>query len=187
MIYGGFFMPFLSYGILDSDIYCMEKLTREQIEEKLNELLVLNIPKLNPTELKLIKKKPKPVDPIDELDEEEPEDLYPDVVKDDRNITTPAEIVRIKYQMTECSDCGDLCKNRQVKIKYYPDSIRPHRRDYCLTCERARNPWTGEFNVEKSDMQDLYSAYERESICRARADSKYAAYKKPQQIKSSDK
>jgi hypothetical protein len=179
----GFFVPVLEYGILDTDIYCMEKLTRQQIEEKLNELAYLEIPKLNKSELKVIRRTrvrdPDDIDP-DEADDELVEEVYPDVVQDDANITYPAEIQAIKYQRVQCPDCGQPCRNRKTDIKYYPNSNRPHWREHCLTCDTSRNPWTGEMNIPTEIAREVYAAYERESADNPRENSKYIHFKTKQ-------
>jgi hypothetical protein len=162
----------------------MEKLTRKQIEEKLQELAYLEIPKLNKSELKVIRKKkvvcrdPDDIDPDDELVEE----VYPDVVQDDANITYPAEIQAIKYQRVPCSDCGQPCRNRKTELKYYTNSIKPHWREHCLACNTSRNPWTGEMNIPSEIAREVYSAYERESPDNPRENSRFAHFK----IKSSE-
>jgi len=179
LIYVGIFLPFLEYELLEPDIYNMEKLTPEQIKQKINELVYLEIPKLNKTELKLLRKTrykdPDDIDP-DDPDEEIIEEIYPEVIQDDANITYPGEIKGINYQRVPCSDCGQPCRNRKTEIKYYPNSPKPHWREHCRTCDTSRNPWTGEMNIPGQIAHDVYTAYERESPNSTRT-SKYQHFK----------
>jgi hypothetical protein len=186
-LYKGIFLPFLKDGILGSDIYCMEKLTRQQIEEKLQELAYLEIPKLNKSELKLIRKtRVRDPDDIDSDEDELVQEVYPDVVRDDANITHPLELQTIKFARVTCSDCGEPCRNRRTEAKYYPNSTRPHWREHCLTCQTSRNPWTGEMNIPTAISREVYAAYERESST-PHENSKFSHFKIKQQKDNNNK
>lgn len=170
------------------------KLTREEIQERINELAEFKPRQISVSELKRIGCSPEhygasPAEdrtaPEDPEDEDEPAyDTYEFrsiILKDRVNITQPPELSAINYAEVECEDCGNLCKNRQVEIKVCAKSQRPHKRTFCKTCQQGKNPWTGEFNLSKEIYSKAWAAWERENPDgKTHADSTFAAYKQKQ-------
>ena len=172
-----------------------KKLTREEIQEKLNALVELRSRPISVSELKRIGCDPKHYggsgsdsEPTESEEDEDADASNYDsyefrnvILKDRINITQAPDLSTVRYAEVECEDCGCMCKNRQVEIKVYPRSPRPHKRTFCKTCQKGKNPWTGEFVLEKDVYMRAWSAWEHESPDpeRRHEDTVWSDFKKP--------
>ena len=65
------------------------------------------------------------------------------------NPSVQPEILAVKIQAKDCEDCGQHCPNGRKTQKKLHDSGSKHWREWCLECQRYRDPLTGEFTVRK--------------------------------------
>lgn len=82
------------------------------------------------------------------------------------NQTFPPMLLRVKVQPTTCDDCGDICPNgRQKEKKLYETGQGKARtwRERCLTCERAKNPFTGKFDLTPTEASRAWTNFLRET------------------------
>jgi hypothetical protein len=124
-----------------------------EFKRRLSEVADWEIPK-NPRDTSLNQKK-KRVKKQDEDDIiEEP------VFADDNNPTIPPLLKKVRVAMTTCEDCGEQCpKGRRTTIKLYERGDKKYWREDCNTCSRAKNPYTGEFDVKGVAANQLWYSY----------------------------
>lgn len=67
----------------------------------------------------------------------------------------PPRLVEVLYDPQPCDDCGTEVQNRILHIKRC-ESPYPHTRQYCKTCEKYRNPLTGEFDCDVVELNRIY-------------------------------
>jgi len=126
-------------------------LTKEQLNLKLSEVAEFRMPKLTPSEIKISKQrargKGRPTK--ESLYQEEHEEVFLDMFQGINPTHTP-ELVKLHIKPVDCEDCGRHCENgRRQEIKFYkkaPNHIA-HWRHRCLTCNRYRDPNTGEYTL----------------------------------------
>jgi len=126
-------------------------LTKEQLNLKLSEVAEFRMPKLTPSDIKISKQKARGKGrPTKEyLYQEEHEQVFLDLFEGINPTHTP-ELVKVKIQAIDCEDCGAHCPNgRQMELKFYskaPNHV-PHWRQRCKTCNKYKDPNTGEFTL----------------------------------------
>jgi len=135
-------------------------LTKEQLHLKLSEVAEFRMPKLSPSEIKISKQKARGKGrPTKEyLYQEEHEQVFLDLFEGINPTHTP-ELVKVKIQAIDCEDCGAHCPNgRRTEIKFYkavPNHVA-HRRDRCLTCNKYKDPNTGEYTLSQGPACQVY-------------------------------
>jgi hypothetical protein len=78
------------------------------------------------------------------------------------NPTYPPQLVKVKVQACECSDCGRYCsEGRQVDKKIYVANNIRHWREYCKTCAMTRNPYTKKFDLRGGAASMTWNNYLR--------------------------
>jgi hypothetical protein len=128
-------------------------LTKEQLHLKLSEVAEFRMPKLTPSEIKISKQKArgKGRPSLEEQYQDEHEEVFLDLFQGINPTHTP-ELVKVHIKAIDCEDCGAHCPiGRQTEIKFYkavPNHIA-HRRDRCLTCNKYRDPNTGEYTLSQ--------------------------------------
>lgn len=110
------------------------------------------------------KKKPKKVQvqkPVDsDQDIEDLEEQEEFVHSDEPNDTYPPKILDLKCQGTVCDDCGRYCENgRKKEKKLYELNNKRHWREKCITCNKARNPYTGYFDLSTGQSGIVWNGY----------------------------
>ncbi len=135
-------------------------LTKEQLHLKLSEVAEFRMPKLSASEIKISKQKArgKGRPTKEEQYQEEHEEVFLDLFQG-INPTHAPELVKLHIKPIDCEDCGAHCENgRQMEIKFYkavPNHIA-HRRDRCLTCNKYKDPNTGEFTLPQGPACQVY-------------------------------
>lgn len=134
----------------------------EQFKTKLSEVAVWKLPD-TPREASLNAKRKRGRPSKEELYQEEHEEQFLDLF-DGSNPTYAPMIVKLKIAAVECNDCGLLCENGCHKEKkFYNTSNKPHWRERCLTCNKAKNPYTGEFNLTIAQASMIWNNFLRDT------------------------
>ena len=95
------------------------------------------------------------------------------------NTTVSPQIVNLFPITKPCEDCGSLVTNRTVTYRRCgTDTDRPYWKIKCTECRMHKNPWTGEFNIERDMVGRVFQAYSTEEPDKKnRADSILLALK----------
>jgi hypothetical protein len=143
-------------------------MNQNEFKRRLSEFAVWEIPKIpnqkgrpaDPNALNKRKTKYVPADPI--IDEDEDESIEEPVDENKTNPTLGPRIKAIKVRPTTCDDCGKRCtKGRQTEAKVCENNNQRHWRETCLTCNKARNPYTNKFDVPAGAVSLVWHAYVR--------------------------
>lgn len=133
-----------------------------EFKSKLSEVAVWKIPD-TPRETSLNAKKKRGRPSKEELYQEEHEEVFLELFNGE-NPTYAPMIVKLKIAAVECNDCGRLCENGCHKEKkLYDTANKPHWRERCLTCNKARNPYTGAFDLTIAQASVVWNSYLRDS------------------------
>lgn len=144
---------------------------QNEFKRRLSELAIWEIPKVtdqkgrptDPYALNKRKTKYVPADPI--IDEDENEESIEAAEPIEENKTNPTlgpRVKAVKVRPTICDDCGKRCtKGRQTEAKVCENNNQRHWRETCLTCNKARNPYTGKFDVPTAAVSLVWHAYVR--------------------------
>ena len=135
-------------------------MTKDEIRQKLAEVAEFKMPKLTKSDIKVSKQrsrgKGRPSN--EELYQEEHEEVFLDMFEG-INPTHSPELVKVHIQPVDCEDCGRHCENgRQTEIKFYKKAVGhiAHRRDRCVTCNKYRDPNTGEYTLPQGPACQVY-------------------------------
>lgn len=82
------------------------------------------------------------------------------------NPTYPPMLVKLKNQECVCEDCGNTCPSgRKKETKLYETGAKKVRtwREKCLTCNKAKNPFTGAFDLTISEASYVWTDFLRDS------------------------
>ncbi len=82
------------------------------------------------------------------------------------NPTYAPMLVRVKRCGITCEDCGEYCANgREKEKKLYETGGKKnsHWRERCLTCNKAKNPFTGKYDLSIQQASYVWAAYLRET------------------------
>jgi hypothetical protein len=133
---------------------------KELFKQRLSEVAEFRMPKLSPSDIKEAgqrargRGRPTKESLYQDLHEVEFLDLF-----QGHNPTMVAELVKVNIKPHDCEDCGQhLTVSREMQIKFYramPGHIS-HRRDRCVTCNRYRDPNTGEFTLPQGPACQVY-------------------------------
>lgn len=72
------------------------------------------------------------------------------------NPTKAVMVDKIKPINSTCEDCGQICKfGREIahKIHY---TYAKHWKTHCKTCDRWKNPYTGDFELTRNQSATVY-------------------------------
>jgi len=135
-------------------------MTNDELRRKMAEVAEFRMPKLTASDIKISKQKARgkgrPTN--EERYQEEHEEVFLDLFEG-INPTHSPELVKLNIKPVDCEDCGRHCENgRQTEIKFYkktPGHIA-HRRDRCITCNRYRDPNTGEYTLPQGPACQVY-------------------------------
>lgn len=82
------------------------------------------------------------------------------------NPTYPPMLTRVKVQSCICEDCGKECPNgRKKETKLYETGSKKTRnwREKCVTCNLAKNPFTGKFELSTQEASFVWTNFLRDS------------------------
>ena len=134
----------------------------EEFKRKLSQVAEWKLPD-TPRETSLNAKKKRGRKSNEELYQDEHEEVFMELFKG-VNPTYAPLLTRIKYQATICDDCGCRCETScQKEKKLYDTTGNPHWRERCLTCKKAKNPYTGKFDLSIAEASAVWSSFLRES------------------------
>ena len=78
--------------------------------------------------------------------------------------TYPLAVKRLKIQACQCEDCGQICETgRKTEYKHYKTPAS-HWRKRCVTCNRWRNPETGEYDLTAATSVYHYNQWAQRQI-----------------------
>ena len=126
-------------------------MTKDEIKQKLAEVAEFKMPKLSASDVKTSKQKArgKGRPTKEQLYQEEHEEVFLDIFKGINPTHTP-ELVKVNIKAKDCEDCGQhLTVSREMEIKFYKavSNHVAHWRHRCKTCNKYRDPNTGEFTL----------------------------------------
>ena len=128
-------------------------------EAKLAEVADWEMPKLNNTEIKQIKKGRKAKE---ELYQDEHEQEFMAIFKGVNPTHTPV-VTKVHCQPTTCDDCGKHCPNgRHKEKKIYEANGHRHWRERCTTCGLSQNPFTKQFDLTVAEASSRWANYWRD-------------------------
>lgn len=80
------------------------------------------------------------------------------------NPTMAPELVKVKTQGCECTDCGRFCENgRHVESRQYECNNKKHWRERCVTCGYWKNPYDGKFDLINSKVSVVWNTFMRDT------------------------
>ena len=135
-------------------------MTKDEIRQKMAEVAEFRMPKLTPNDIKVSKQRSRGKSRAsrEEQYQEEHEEVFLDLFEG-INPTHIPELVRMHIQPVDCEDCGRHCENgRQQEIKFYKKAAGhiAHWRRRCLTCNKYRDPNTGEYTLPQGPACQVY-------------------------------
>lgn len=134
----------------------------EEFKRRLSEVAEWRLPD-TPRETSLNAKKKRGRKSKEEIYQDEHQEIFMELFEG-TNPTYPPLITRIKYQATICDACGRNCTTScQKEKKFYDTAGKKHWRERCLTCSKARNPYTGEFDLTIAEASGVWNCYLRDS------------------------
>lgn len=68
--------------------------------------------------------------------------------KSDPDVPEHLVVTGLKYQAQPCEDCGNIVQGRRKDIRIYRYGQTNARKEHCLTCDRHKDPYTGEFTCD---------------------------------------
>lgn len=80
------------------------------------------------------------------------------------NPTFPPQVLKVKCQAQTCGDCGKFCENgRHTEKKHYVTNNIRHWRERCVTCGLHYNPYTQQYDLNKSRASTVWNGFLRDS------------------------
>jgi hypothetical protein len=136
-------------------------MNNKEFKKRLTEIAEWEIPKLNATDLKPIRKKGRPSE--EELYQNEHEQVFMDIYNG-VNPTHNPKLGKVKIQPCTCDDCGDHCPNgRHKEKKVYEAGGHRHWREKCTTCGMSQNPYTKKFDLTVAQASSAWANYMRDT------------------------
>ena len=128
-------------------------MNNDELKQKLAEVAEWQMPKLKDHEIAVAKQRARGRGrpSTEDLYQEEHEQVFLDIFQG-VNPTHPLELVKVHVKPVDCEDCGRHCETgRQMEIKFYYATARhvAHRRTRCVTCNKYKDPNTGEFTLNQ--------------------------------------
>ena len=136
----------------------------EEFRRKLSEVANWTIPKLSPTDIKESqqKKRGRGRPSYEEQYQDAHEEIFLEI-HNGINPTHPPELKGLKCQPTTCEDCGAHCPNgRHKETKLYETGRTTKKRNWrerCVTCQKHKNPFTGQFDLTPSEAPHVWTAF----------------------------
>lgn len=132
-------------------------------EQLLSEVAEWTVPKLSATDIREAKKRGRGR-PTNESIYEEQNLLKFLEQHGGVNPTYPPELKKLKCQGHNCQDCGEYCPNgRHTEKKMYEANRTRHWREKCVTCNKFKNPLTGEFDLDPSIASHKWNQFLRDT------------------------
>lgn len=75
----------------------------------------------------------------------------------DADAASYPELKRIRPVPTPCEDCGLTVEDRRVTMSVRQTPV-PHTRTVCSICQRYKNPNTGNYDLERAQIDAIYYA-----------------------------
>jgi hypothetical protein len=142
----------------------MQKLTQEQIQEKIEEYCTLEYKTLSELGLQQMPKHMlEDLDP--DLDSEEEEYSPPSFVQNNINTTTkPKTVVKARVQV--CERCKREVQvpegsHHSVSIQISSGNRGAYLREKCTTCKLRKNPFNGTWTLPVHESNRCYLVYEQ--------------------------
>lgn len=83
---------------------------------------------------------------------------------DGKNPTHAPMLVNVHIQAVHCEHCGQHCaKGRETEARLHLGNKKMHWRHRCVTCNRSKNPYTGEFDLRPGKTGVVWNQYLRDS------------------------
>lgn len=79
------------------------------------------------------------------------------------NPTLAPAITRLKVQGCQCDDCGKWCEEGRKKEKKLYKTGKNHWREHCLTCNKWKDPVTGDYTLSNIQVSQFFSNMYREN------------------------
>jgi predicted Zn-ribbon and HTH transcriptional regulator len=97
-------------------------------------------------------------DDVDDVDDDDEQEQDVVVV----NTTYAPVVVNLVIKPVDCEDCGKHCaKGRRLEAKFYQYGDRQMWRQFCNTCSKYKNPYTGKFDVNGQLAANVFNNYIR--------------------------
>lgn len=130
---------------------------QEQFKKRLSEVAIWEIPKTpRDTVPEYRRRNPASLEELYEQDQ----DIFENT--DGINTTMPIHLKAVKCQPTVCEDCGKHCPNgRKKEAKVYQTGKNRHWRQRCVTCDRTKNPYTGQYDLDGTQSSHVWNSYLR--------------------------
>ena len=72
------------------------------------------------------------------------------------------QLVKAKIQPVTCEDCGRHCEHgRQKDLRFYFNNGATAIRERCVTCQKHKNPSTGQFDLSSAGSNAVWHNYLR--------------------------
>ena len=128
-------------------------MTNDELKQKLAEVAEWRQPRISISDVKRGEQRArgKGRPSREEMYEQEHEQVFAELFKG-INPTHAPELVKVHVKPIDCEDCGRHCETgRQMEIKFYYATARhvAHRRTRCVTCNKYKDPNTGEFTLNQ--------------------------------------
>jgi hypothetical protein len=126
-------------------------------EQKLSEVADWKIPEsLQETSANAKKKRGRKSE--EELYQEAHEEIFMEIHGGVNPTITPM-LTNVKCQPVDCEDCGQHCPNGRHTEKEYYRTNHGHWRERCRTCNKHKNPYTGDFDMSAQASPAIWTAY----------------------------
>lgn len=133
----------------------------ELFKQRLSEVAEWAIPKLTKTDINEAKSRARGRRSAEQRYQEEHEQVFAEIFEG-INPTHPPEVLKVKNQATVCDDCGCHCaEGRKKEKKLYDTGGKKNWRERCLTCNRNKNPFTGEYDLTPQQASHVWTEFLR--------------------------
>lgn len=130
--------------------------------KRLTELTEWHRPMLGPSgATSTLKRRGRPPEDPELLAEYQEELARIERAEQEPNPCVGPEIIKVKPRDRACEDCGRQCSGGRRWYKKFYTSITEHWRSYCQSCDRYRDPRTGEYTLTQQSVNMVYTNYLR--------------------------
>jgi hypothetical protein len=139
---------------------------KELFKQKLSEVAEWQTPKICASDIKIAGQKIRgKFKKSEEELEQEMEDPIFQEVQNGVNPTLPPQILVVQKKMQPCDRCGLMQPGGghiEMKFNTSGANCKGHWRERCLTCEKSKDPYTGEFCLTGTEASIKWNSYLRE-------------------------